>query len=89
MAKRRVAYAKLHDTDAFIPGVGGLGNTLPPTSKNLNMTMWRENGGDLEFEILLGGRKIEGAIPAATVKVVTYVSEPTIVKTSEKNSSAA
>lgn len=35
---KQVTYMKVHQ-DIFVPGLGGLGNTLPPGNKTLAMSM--------------------------------------------------
>lgn len=75
--KRQATYAKLHGTDAFIPGLGGLGNTLPPTKSFKDFKMfWTGDCLYLEM-IALTGVKYEAAVPAANVQVVCLVVEPT------------
>lgn len=69
--KRKVAYAKLHGTEAFIPGVGQIGSTLPPTNKSMELTMYYTELG-LEYTIQHGGKRYEGAFPSANLQIVVY-----------------
>lgn len=39
MNTRKVVYARLQNTDAHIPGLGSLGNVLPPKHKTFDLDM--------------------------------------------------
>lgn len=54
MNNRTVVYAKVHQ-DIFVPGLGGLGVTLPPQNKTLNLKMFWEDGALL---LVANGREI-------------------------------
>lgn len=76
--KREVVYAKLQGTDAFIPGLGGLGNTLPPTMKALKLKMY-EVGDRLLIEV--NGKK--AFIPLTNVQVGVYAADVTFDEVEE------
>lgn len=68
---RTVTYVKLHGTEAFIPGIGGLGTTLPSPNKSLNVHMEHTEAG-LYIQI---NNKVEITIPWANVQLAVYKSE--------------
>jgi hypothetical protein len=73
--KRTVTYAKLHGGDAFIPGVGAFGNTLPSQSKTLgDLKMWWTSEG-LEFSLVNKGTKHTGIFPQANLQLVVFGPE--------------
>lgn len=77
--KKQVTYAKLHGGDAFIPGIGGIGNTLDPLNraagnKTVDMTLYYTEYG-LEWTFYRAGKKYEGVFPAANVQIVVYAEE--------------
>jgi hypothetical protein len=79
--KKKVSYAKLHGGDSFIPGIGGLGNTLDPNdrrtgSKTMDMEMYYTEFG-LEWTIKRGGKKFEGVFPHANIQIAVYEQEDT------------
>ena len=69
---RTITYAKLHGGDAFVPGVGGLGNTLPTQSKTLNnFQMFHTDNGVLVTFVNLN-KRYDVVIPWANVQVAVY-----------------
>lgn len=74
---KTVTYAKLHGGDAFLPGIGGLTATLPPTNKTINLKMYLANDSDsfLTLEADFKGTKVYGAVPLANVQVMTFVQD--------------
>lgn len=74
---RIVKYAKVH-TNIFAPGLPDLGQTLPPSHKNVPMTMF-DDGTALNVEITgLGGKKTEIRVPYGNVQLM--VMGPEIVQ---------
>lgn len=85
---RKVVYAKLQGTDAFIPGVGGLGTTLPPNNKSIGLEMY-DVGDKLLLRISSKGSGqrlnpgepgvkngvLEAFVPITNVQVAVY-AEP-------------
>lgn len=69
--RKTITYAKLHGTDAFIPEVGGLGTTLPPVNKTMELKMYAGTNG-LELVIAYKGHPIECLIPWANVQICKY-----------------
>lgn len=69
---RKIKYVKLHGGDAFIPGIGGLGSTLPPQNKALNMVMTHTREG-VHVNVLNG--KSEAIIPWANIQLAAYLPE--------------
>jgi len=69
--KRKVTRAKTHDLSIVIPGIGSLGNDLPPTAKAVKMTMFE---GDNGIEIEMVGHKVSYVVPYANVQL--YFVEP-------------
>ena len=66
---RKITYVKLHGSDAFIPGVGGLGTTLPPQAKTLTLRMHHT---DVGVYLNINNGKSEAVIPWANVQLVVY-----------------
>lgn len=71
-SQRQVTYVKLHGGDAFVPGIGGLGTTLPPTGKSLELRMYHGSEG---VEMVINN-KIETLIPWANIQIVVYAYSP-------------
>lgn len=67
---RRLNYVKLHGGDAFIPGIGGLGSTLPSQSKTLDIKMYASDSGVCLY---VNGR--DAFIPWANVQLAVYDGE--------------
>lgn len=67
---RRIKYLKLHGGDAFIPGIGGLGNTLPSPSKSLDLNMTHSEQG---VYIVINKTKAFCLIPWANVQLAEYL----------------
>ena len=65
--RRPVNHARLHGGDAFVPTIGGLGSTLPPTTKNYNMTMFLTDLG-----LLVKIKEIESLIPLANIQLMVF-----------------
>lgn len=74
---KRVTYAKLQGTDAFIPGIGGVGTTLPPTGKTLKDLKMFDNGEGILIIQLKGavGQPIEAGVPLTNVQILVYANE--------------
>lgn len=69
--KKVVTYAKLQ-TELFIPGLGGLGTTLPPALKNIpNLIM---HYTELGLEITAGKHLI--VVPPGNVVLAVTIPEP-------------
>lgn len=64
---RKLNYVKLHGGDAFIPGIGGLGSTLPSQSKTLDMVMFASEAG-----VCLSVNGRDAFIPWANVQLAVY-----------------
>lgn len=74
--RKQVIYAKLHGGDAFVPGLGAIGNTLDPTnkvvgSKTMDMTLYYTDYG-LEWSLFRNGKRYEGVFPHANVQIAVY-----------------
>ena len=69
--KRKVTYVRLQGTDAFFPGVGTLGNVLPP----MNKTFKSFNLYDIGEKLLLEINGAEYFVPIANVQVGKYGPE--------------
>ncbi len=81
---REVKYVKLHGGDAFIPGVGSLSNTLPPSNKVVaGLYMTAEQDGILVRAKVLDPRNAQAGtvdsggfasalIPWANVQLAVY-----------------
>lgn len=69
---RKVTYAKIHG-DLFIPGLGGLGSTLPSQSKTVNLQMsYGQNEDGAEGLFLVANVNFEIFVPASSVLLVVY-----------------
>lgn len=71
--KKTVNYVKLQGTDTFIPGIGGLGSTLPPASKTVNLKMWVDSEFPTILFLTVNGR--DSFIPLANVQIATTVAD--------------
>lgn len=72
MSNRIVTYAKLHGGDAFIPGMGNVGSTLPPTNKAWDLKMYYTPDG---LKLSVSGGKIEAMVPLANIQLVVFAPE--------------
>lgn len=75
--RKVVTYAKLQNTDAFIPGIGGLGNTLPPSHKSLDLKMYEDTDepGKLFVEATFKGLTTKAGVPLGNVQIMVYAPE--------------
>lgn len=82
---KRAVYAKLQGTDAFVPGLGGLGTTLPPANKSFKeFEMYWSAGDALYVNITsLHNIKYEAVIPSANVQILSLLVEPKKLKVVE------
>lgn len=71
--RRTVTYVKLQGTDAFLPGIGSFGNTLPPMSKKLDIKMFIDDRFPTLLFVQVGRR--ESFIPLANVQIAEIVPE--------------
>jgi len=69
---RKISYAKLQGLDAFIPGIGGLGSTLPPLNKTIVDFAMYDGGTNLILVARNGNKRVEAAIPMMNVQVFVY-----------------
>lgn len=69
MKARKVTYAKLHGT-AFVPGVGHLGDSLPPTTKSIPLEMTATEEG-LNIKV----KGVECMIPLTNVQLMVFAPE--------------
>ncbi len=91
MSKRKVTFAKLHQT-AYAPGVGELRATFPSPDKSLDgLAMWVDEVGNLEVNFAFRGIKKTLLFTAANVQVMDLAPEPAqvpkveVVKETKKN----
>lgn len=77
---RKVTYAKLH-TSSFIPGVGTMGDTLPPSHKSTKLEMSYSDSG---LEVIATEKGITTTVlfPPGTVAMVAFAPEPKVAKAS-------
>lgn len=73
---RKVQYARLHQSvNLYIPGVGDIGNVLPPTSKSLDNLDMRITEYGLSAKFKFQGVHKEVLVPLAGVAVMLMASE--------------
>lgn len=72
--RRKVNYVKLHSSDTFLPGIGSVGNTLPPSNKTLNgLSIYFDTDTSDVLFLEVSGR--EYILPMASVQVLALSSE--------------
>lgn len=74
---RKVVYAKLQGTDAFIPGFGAFGTTLGgegPKSKTYEVVMF-ESGDKLLLNLTRNGQTYRAFVPLTNVQIALYADE--------------
>lgn len=84
--RRQVKYAKLHGGDAFIPGIGGLGSTLPPQSKTLNLKMFIDSDFPTVLLVEINGQ--DHFVPLANIQIGSLYPEETKAAAAPKVKSA-
>lgn len=75
MSGRKVNYAKVHQ-GIFVPGLGELGMTLPPSNKTLNLNMSKIEGG-LLLTINQSGQVWDIYVPDGNVALAVLAKEDT------------
>lgn len=74
MSNRKVIHARFHQ-GVYVPGAGDLGNTLPPSSKNLeNLAMTIDELG-LLVTFTFRGFNVEALVPSANIVIMTLAPE--------------
>lgn len=66
---RKITYAKLQNTDAFVPTIGALGSTLPPLNKSFPITMVHTEAG---LYVNVSNGKAEVIVPWGNVQLAVY-----------------
>lgn len=82
---RKVIYTKFHQ-DLFVPGLGGVGFTLPSTAKSFDLNMFTSEHG-LMLELSFRGLKFDVVVPYANVVLMQLAPEE--VKPAAKNKASA
>lgn len=67
--RRKVKYVNLHSSP-FIPGVGELTTSLPPSTRTVDMDMYMDNAG-IYVEVRHAAGKYVGIVPYTNVKIFT------------------
>ena len=86
---KQVTYAKLHGTDAFVPGFGNIGTTLDGVGgnvggKRVELGLWYSTLG-LEFSIGHNGKLYQGVFPHANVQLAVFTNDTNVTPLSPKN----
>lgn len=68
-----VTYAKLQGANNFIPGIGKLGESLPPMMSSLKTEMWIDSSVHPGLLFLTVNGK-EGAVPLANIQNIVFAA---------------
>lgn len=71
-----VTYVKFHGSDAFIPGVGNVGSTLPNNTKSMDLLM-HYTSGEQVIRARVNGRTL--CIPLGSVQLFLTAPDTTVV----------
>ncbi len=86
---RKVKYARLQGTEAFLPEFGIFGTTLGDPNKKANYAVEMfEDGDKLLLKLTRAGKTVEAFVPLTNVQIAQYEDEaPAAAKASVKKAS--